>query len=226
MERKPRLILEFTEFNLQRMNSDDGNVSIGLAPNRSLSVNTFDKHQDALRSGLSRINTIMKSLTNSSAYKSLKSRLSFQDQIPSKLKILRIIPNNVDYYVYIEFEINEKVYDGCIKNILRSPKLSTNVFKDDRLVQSEEWKIKLEGLLIKTMKKFLDIPSGEYKLLKEEISCNNMITGEEIILREGEKINVIKTLIRENKIIIEYKSNRYSLVKDNFIYFNYWFIRI
>ena len=40
------LIREFSEFNLQRFNSDNTDVSIGLAPDNSLSVNAFDRQQD------------------------------------------------------------------------------------------------------------------------------------------------------------------------------------
>ena len=118
MKNRLKLILEFSEFNTMRLNSDNTDVSIGLAPDNSLSVNAFDRHQDGIRAGMSRINNIMKSLSNTSAYRNLKSKLTYEQQQPNALKILRVIPCNTDYNIYLSFIINEKEYNGLIKNIL------------------------------------------------------------------------------------------------------------
>ena len=47
MKRRNKLILEFTEFNLQRMNPDSVQASMHV-DDPQLSINSFDKHQ-ALR---------------------------------------------------------------------------------------------------------------------------------------------------------------------------------
>ena len=88
--RKNRIILEFSEFNLQRYNQDNAQVSLGVTSDPSMSVNAFDRHNDAIRFGMSRINGIMKSLSNSFAFRGLKAKLSFEEQRPEKLKILRM----------------------------------------------------------------------------------------------------------------------------------------
>ena len=85
-------IYEFSEFNLQRYNSDSRMVSVGTTTDPSLSTNAFDKFEDSIRVGMSRINNLMKSLSNSSAYKNLKQKLTFEKQTPTSIKILRIIP--------------------------------------------------------------------------------------------------------------------------------------
>jgi hypothetical protein len=224
MKKRLRLILEFSEFNAQRFNSDNTSVSVGTTQDPSLSINAFDRHEDSIRVGMSRINNIMKSLSNTSAYRNLKSKLTFENQKPSSLKILRIIPSNVDYNVYLTFIINEVEYDGVIKNILsKNPELTSNVFKTDSLVQNEEWQIRLKGLIINSFKKFIDISKGEYKVINDKIICYNVKTGAIKVIPKGSLVEVIRTMINENKIVIKHDNEVYNLTKDNFIYFNYWF---
>lgn len=215
---KTEKIYEFSEF------SDTRAMSGGNTTDPSLSVNAFDRHEDSIRVGMSRVNNIMKSLSNSSAYRSLKSKLTFENQRPSSIKILRIIPNNVDYYVYLTTTINEMEYDGVIKNILsKNPQLNSNIFKSENLVQSEEWEVRLKGLIVESIKKWLNIPPNTYKILNEQITCINLKTGELKTLSKGNVIEVLRTSINENKITIKHDSEVYNLTKDNFVYFNYWF---
>jgi hypothetical protein len=227
MKRKAKLILEFTEFNLQRFNSDNTSVSMGLVPDKQLSVNAFDRFEDDIRTSSSRINNIMKSLTNTSAFTSLKSKINFEKQNPTSLKILRIIPNNVDYFIYVSFIIADNEYDGVIQNILsKSPSFISNVFSDSRnLVQSEEWQIRLKGLLIQTIRKWLDIEPGKYKTLKD-IDCTNLTTGAIKTIKVDSTIEVKKTIPFENKIVIKFDNDLYNLTNSNFIYFNYWFNKL
>jgi len=227
MGKKNKLILEFSEFNLQRFNSDNTDVSIGLATDNNLSVNGFDKHEDSIRTGMSRINNIMNALANTSNYKSLKSKLTFQNQKPKTLKILRILPNNVDYFIYISFIINEKEYDGVIKNILSTnPIFISNALQDSNLTQTEEWQIRLKGLIIESLKKFINVEIGKYKLLTDKINCININTGNQKTITKDNIIEVVKTIMVENKIIIKFNNDFYTLTKDNFIYFNYWFLKV
>ena len=79
MSRKNKLILEFSEFNAQRLNPDSAHMGVSV-DNPQLSVNAFDKHEDAIRTGVSRINNILHSLANTSSFRALKSKLGLESQ--------------------------------------------------------------------------------------------------------------------------------------------------
>jgi hypothetical protein len=223
---KNKLILEFSEFNAQRLNPDSAQMGIHV-DNPQLSINAFDKHEDAIRAGISKINDILFSLVGSSQFRALKSKLALEDQQISSLKVLRIITTDrVNYDFYISFKIGEKEYHGMIKNLTsKSPVFSSEVFKDfESLVQSKEWIIRLKGLIVKTLKKWLRPDEGVYELLNPQIYCNSVELGKRIEIPKGEKVEVVTTF--EHKIIIKYKNDYYNLSNDNFIYFNYWFKKI
>ena len=131
-----KLILEFTEFNAQRLNPDSAQMAVHV-DNPQLSVNAFDKHEDGIRAGMSRINNILHSLSNSSSFRTLKSKLSLEDQKLQSLKILRIVnANNINFDVFISFKIDDEEYFGVVQNILdRNPIFKSEVFKDFDLVQ-------------------------------------------------------------------------------------------
>ncbi len=220
-------VREFSEFNLQRYNSDSRMVSVGTTTDPTLSTNAYDRFEDSIRVGMSRITNLMKSLSNSSAYKNLKQKLTFEKQTPPTLKILRIIPNNADYSVYISTVINEMEYDGVIKDILsKKPTFNSNIFKSDNLIQSDEWQIRLKGLIIESIKKWLNIEPNKYTLLNEKIDCINATTGNMRTITKGSTIEVLNTSINENKITIKIDNEICNLTRDNFIYFNYWFEKL
>jgi hypothetical protein len=221
---KNRLILEFSEFNMQRYSSDSRLISTGTTVDNNLSTNAFSRYEDSIRVGVSRINNIMKSMSNSGAYRSLKQKLTFEKQIPSNLKIQKIIPENTDYSIYVTTVIDKFEYDCIINNILsRNPTLNSNMFKTDNLVQNEEWQIKIKGLIIESIKKWLNIKPNKYTLLNDEIVCTNTNTGKIKVFKKGSVIEVLNTSLSENKILIKSENDTYNLTKDNFIYFNYWF---
>jgi len=219
------LLREMTEFNAQRFNSDSGGMAIHV-DNPQLSVNAFDKHEDAIRAASVKINGIMRSLSNSPQFASLKSKLSLSDQNIDSLKIIRISKlNTVDYTAYISFIINDHEYWGVIENILSDdPIFKSEVFKDNTLVLTKEWIIKIKGLIIKVLKRWLKPEDGNYKLINSNAFCLDVNSGELIELLYGSEVEVIKSF--DNKIIINYDNNIYSLSGDNYVYFNYWFLKL
>jgi hypothetical protein len=225
MKRKNNLILEFTEFNLQRMNPDSAQASVHV-DDPQLSTNAFDKHQDAIRQAMSRINDILYNLSGTNAYRSLRSKLSLEHQDIQKMKILRIVKsNNINYDVYITFTINDEEYWGVIENIMgSSPELTSEVFKDYDLYQTKEWIIKIKGLIIKTIKTWLKPEPGKYKLLNDEVICYSTETGKQLRMEKGIEVSLVRS--HDNKIIIKHESDYYNLVGDNFIYFNWWFEKL
>jgi hypothetical protein len=226
MNRKNKLILEFTEFNMQRMNPDSTAQAVGGVDDPSLSTNAFDKHADAIRQAMSRINDILYNLAGTSAYRNLRSKLGLESQDIQKMKILRIVKsNNIFYDAYITFVIDDYEYWGVIENVMSpNPEFTSEVFKDFDLYQSKEWIIKIKGLVIKTIKAWLKPEPGMYRLLNDELYCYSTETGKQLRMEKGIEIELIRA--HDNKMIIKYESDYYNLVGDNYIYFNWWFEKI
>lgn len=223
MKKRNKLILEFTEFNAQRMNPDSANYPMPNVDNPQLSINAFDKHQDAIRQGISRINGILTSLSSSASFRALKSKMALEDQNIQSMKILRIVKaNNVNYDVFISFNVADEEYWGQIENILdKSPSFTSEIFKDFDLVQSKEWIIKIKGLIIKAVKTWLNPEEGMYKLLNDEAYCYAVDTGRLLKLEKGTEVEVMRSF--DNKILIKYSNEYYTLIGDNYVYFNWWF---
>ena len=225
MERRNKLILEFTEFNMQRLNPDSVQASMHV-DDPSLSTNAFDKHQDAIRQAMSRVNDILWNLTGSNAYKNLRGKLALEEQDIKSMKILRIVKvNGINYDVYITFVIGDNEYWGVINGILTAnPDLESEVFKDYDLYQAKEWIIKIKGLVIKTIKTWMKPEPGKYKLLNDEVLCYSIETGRQLKMEKGIEIELVRSY--DNKIVIRHESETYNLVGDNYVYFNWWFENI
>lgn len=220
-----KLILEFSEFNAMRMNPDSTQMAIHV-DNPSLSVNAFDKHEDAIRAGMSKISNILNSLSNTSSYRALKSKFALEQQNLSSLKVLRIVNRDSSRYdAFVSFVIDEEEYFGQIIDLTaQNPSFKSEVFKDSDLIQSKEWVIKTQGLIIKLVKMWLYPEKGKWRVLNEQIICYSTETGKESILKKGVEFEVIRSF--DNKIVILYGNQYYNLINDNFVYFNYWFEKI
>lgn len=221
MKRSKNLILEFSEFNLQRLNPDSAQASIHV-DDPQLSINAFDKHEDIVRNAISKLGTLTKSLQNTTAYRALKSKLSLDDQDISNLKIIRIVKTtSYKYDVYLSFKIDEDEYWGVITDIISNPEFKSEVFKDFDLLQTKEWIIKTKGLIIKAIKNWLKPQFGKFKLVNDEVICYSNKTGKQLVLPRNSIIEVSKSY--DNRLIFEYESDFYTLTGDNFVYFNWWF---
>ncbi len=225
MKRKPRLILEYTEFNLQKMNSDSVQPSTHV-DDPQLSLNAFDKNQDLVLQANARLNSIMGGVMNTNTWASLRKAMMSDRQEVSALKILRILPNNSgDWDIYIEFIIDENDYWGVIRNITsRDTNLTSEVFKDQgNLLITKEWIIRTKGIILKTIKKFLTPETGKWRSLKEIIAID-INTGEEKILNSGTTIEVERSF--DNRIVFSISNKYYQLVGSNWVYFNWWFEKV
>lgn len=225
MKRKNNLILEFTEFNLQRFNSDSVQVAAHV-DNPQLSTNAFDKHQSAIRQAMSRIDDILFNLKGTTSYSTLRSRLSLESQDVESIRIQRIIKSNgVHYDVYLVIIIKGVEYWSKIVNILGpNTTLESEVFKDYDLYQPKEWVIKTKGVVINTLKTWLKPEPGKYKLLNDQVICYSVDTGKQIKMNKGIEIDLIRS--HDDKIIISHENVYYNLIDDNYIYFNWWFEKI
>lgn len=224
MKRKNYLIREFTEFNLQRFNSDSVQASTHVN-DPSLSLDAFDKHQDAIRVAMSRINDIMMNLKGTTAYSRLKSKLALEHQDIQSMKILRIVKNGIKYDVYLTVVIDDEEYWGTIEDILgMDPDFQSEIFKDMDLYQPKEWVIKIKGLIIKSVREWLKPEPGMYRLINDIVICYSVETGKQLKMEEGIEIELIRA--HDDKLIIKYGSDYYNLIGDNLVYFNWWFEKI
>lgn len=221
MKRINKLILEFSEFNLQRMNPDSVQASVHV-DNPQLSINAFDKHEDIIRQSISKLGTLNRALQNSNGYRALKSKLGLEDQDISNLKIIRITKSlGLKYDAYISFKIDGEEYWGVITNVISDPDLKSEVFKDHELIQTKEWVIKTKGLIIKNVKNWLKPQYGKFKLVNDHVDCYSSENGKLLVLPKDSIIEVLKSY--DDRIIFEYDSKQYTLRGDNFVYFNWWF---
>jgi hypothetical protein len=215
---------EMTEFNLQRFNTDSVQASTHVN-DPSLSTDAFNRHEDNIRVAMSRIDDIMGKLVGSSDYSKLRSKLSLEEQDIKSLKIIRIVKDGIKYNVYISFIIKDDEYWGVIEDVMsKYPDLQSEVFKDSDLIQAKEWVIKIKGLLIKIIKEWLKPEPGQYKLLKDEIICYSIETGKQLIMDKGLEIEVVRT--HSDRIIVKYNNDKYNLVGNDYVYFNWWFEKL
>jgi hypothetical protein len=212
---------ETTEFNFLRLNPDSVQASVSV-DDPALSINAFDKHQDSIRAAMSRINDILYNLSGTNAYKNLRSKLALEKQDITAMKIIRIVKsNNINYDAYVSFVIDEKEYWGVIKNILTTPDVQSEVFKDGDLLQTKEWVIKTKGLISKVVKTWLKPEPGKYSLINDEIICYSVDTGKMLKMEKGTEIDLVRAF--DNKMLIKHDNEYYNLIGDNFIFFNWWF---
>ena len=108
--------------------------------------------------------------------------------------------------------------------MLTNPELKSEVFKDFDLVQSQEWIIRIKGLIIKTIKNWLKPQFGKFRLIGDEINCYSNETGKMLKLPSNSEIEILKSY--DTQIIFKYGNDQYSLKGDNFIYFNWRFEEI
>jgi hypothetical protein len=225
MKKRNKLILEFTEFNIQRFNPDSARASVHV-DDPQLSIDAFDKHQDGIRQALSRVNDILYKIKGTSAYSTLRSKLALEDQDIQSLKILRVVKTEaLKYTVYLTLVIEGEEYWGEVEDIIGlNPTFTSELFKDHDLFQPKEWVIKIKGLVIKTIKTWLKAESGNYKLLNNQVICYSTETGKQLEMSEGIEVEVLKSY--DNKIVVKHENDTYNLIGDNFIYFNWWFEKL
>lgn len=224
MKRKNKLILEFTQFDAERMNTQNSTLSVAVE-DPSLSVDGHNRHLNRMSAAFSRINNILKSVATSGAYSNFKRDLLTEEQDIKSIKILRIIKSGIQYNLYFSLVISDKEYWGVIEDVLGTSNIDCECFKDPELYLGKEWIIKTKGIIKKVMINFLTkIEKGKWKLLNDEAYCYNPVDGKILILERGMEVEVIS--VHDNKITIEYKTNIYELRGNSFIYFNWWFEKI
>ena len=196
------------------------------ADNKNLSHGAFDKHIDDIMMSNVRLNDILNTIRSTNNIYDLKGDKSMDGLDITNLKVLRMFPlNEIDIDIYLSFDLGETNYYGVIKSFVINPDIQSEVFKDTNLFVNKEWGIKMRGLLLKTIKRWLNIPPNtKWKTLKP-IQCINIITGELSIIDEDIEVKVVQTL-SNNTIIVNVNDINCEIKGMNFYYFNYWFEQI
>ncbi len=220
-----RLIKEFNEFNAQRMGSDSSPMAMHV-DNPELSMDVFDKHADNIRSANIRLNGILNVLATSGGIFNFRKDKAEDGLDIRDLKILRIYPSNdINLDVYISFVISDTEYYGVIKNFMdENPTVYSEAFRDPQMFASKEWVIKIKGILIKSIKKWMIVEPGKYQSLKD-IKCTSENTGELVEVKVKTKFDVIRNYDFD-RIIININGTTCIVSGVNFYYFNYWFKKI
>jgi len=219
-------INETTEFNLQRLGADSAPNAVWSTDNPEMSLGSFDKNQNAITNAIAKVNDILFKLSRSNSLSNLRSKIALENQDITSLTIQRIIKrNSVLYDAYVKFIIEDLEYWGVIYNITaRNPEFKSEVFKDHELLQAKEWVVKIKGTVIKTVRNWLKPEPGNYKLINDEVVCYSRETGNMLKMNKDIVVKVIRSY--NDEITIQYKNDYYTLVDDNFVYFNWWFEKV
>lgn len=220
------LILEFTEFNLQRLNPINNNEPVVSPDNKQLSLNAYDRYVANNQSLMSRIDSIAygSNIGRGGLLSLYKKNVLLEEQNIKNLKIIRIFKNNnMDYDVYITFDIDDVEYNGMINNILSyKPSFTTNAFSDRNLIQTKTWQIRTNGEILRCVRTFLKPEIGKYKYINTDIiTIFSKITSTPYQLKQDDIITLINAY--NNKLIISIDGTIYELKNDTLIYFKWWF---
>ena len=219
-----KLLLEFTEFNNRKMNSDSVPQSTHVN-NPHLSLGSLNKHEINLRSSLSKLNDLYKDISKSTTGVNIKDGNKIEGKDIKNIKIQRIYPKDDIYLnVYFTFELYEKEYYGYINKInSENPILHSELFRDTSVFGSKEWAIRIKGNLIKVIKLWLNVKSGKYLSLKE-IDMSHKNTGHSFLLPP--KTQIILKSSNNDHMLISYENEDYYLRGKNYYYFNYYFTEV
>lgn len=216
--RKPNLIREFTEFNLNRMNADQTPMSVHT-DNPEFTQDAFDRHIDQLRDSNIALNNILKQVGSNKLYKIGGGTINGLDI--KNLKIIRIFKKDeIDIKVCLSFELDESEYYATIDDFMTSPVFKSEILSDRDINLTKEWLLKIKGLLIKVIKQWMYIKRGNYVALKD-IDCFNYDTGEIINIKKDSSIKVYRTI--EEGVVCEYNGVKCKITGMNYYYFNYFF---
>lgn len=218
-----RLLLEFTEFNAMRMNSDSVPQSTHV-DNPDLSMDGFSQFDANLRDSLKKLNHMYSEISRGGNLAvNLRSGESVDISDLKNIKILRIFPKDDIYLnVYFTFELGGKEYYGVIERINSTrPEVTSEIFRDINIQSNREWIIRVKGNLVKVIKNWMNPEEGYYISLKD-IDGFDETTGNMVLIPEGSKIKLIR-MIGDDSLLINFNEIDYILRGKNYFYFNYYF---
>ena len=144
----------------------------------------------------------------------------------TEFKILRIVRNNsLNLDVFISFVFDDEEFFGVFKNFnsVQREKLKTDMFSNFSYMD-DTYKIKLDNYFNKILNKWFSPKKGKYKTLKIVPTKNEV--GNISNLPNNCVVEVIYSTNDKDGnsyIKLKYKDEKYSLNKNDYYFFNYWF---
>jgi hypothetical protein len=149
----------------------------------------------------------------------------------TELKILRLAINgNQNINIYISFFFKDEEFFGVFKNFnwIQKEDMLSDLFTDSRFTYiNKEYRLKLNNYFRKILEKWFKPKKMEYIVLKE-LPVRDKI-GDKFMLPINSKIEVkYSNTDKDGNSFIRflYKGEIYVLNKNEYYYFNYWFISL
>lgn len=215
-----RIILEFSEFEHERLtNVDGGKSSANWIADPHLSYNAPFRAIDLGKEALLRFNAVMNSIMMDNTLYNSKTGMVKDIERISDLCIQRVINvDGVNIDIFISFKYDTTEYYGVIRKYNSfKPKFESELYHN--LSFTIEQKIKIEGIMIKAINSFLMIHKGLFITIKE-IEVKNKNTGNILVLPKNSKVEILNST--DNEIFILYKSNQYVVNGITYYYLNYY----
>lgn len=237
-----RKIYKFEEFSLLLENGGAGYSLSGGYPQSSvmnhqandysLSSDPGDRYEMNMKSSIFRLTSIIRTMIDTGAIQTgsaLGSDFSDIEKI-TELKILRIARNqNLLLTIYITFVVDDIEYYGVFEDYggFSKPLFKSEIQRDPDYTKN--FVMKLEGIILKALKRFFTPKKGMYKAatdvivqdkygVKHTIEAEKPVKVEDVINDEEDSYVQLDVKIGRNE------SETFFLEGISYYFFNYWFI--
>jgi len=195
----------------------------------SLSSDPSDRYEMNMKSGIFRLTSIVRTIIDNGAIQvGFGSDFSEIEKITS-LKILRIFKNdNTLLNIYLTFVIDDHEYYGVFENYggVRKPLFKSEVQRDPDY--NKNFLMKLEGLILKALKRFFTPEKGMYKALTDVVVQDKYGVKHTIEKNKSLKVEDVISDEEDSYIQMDVKTGRktnetFFLKGMDYFFFNYWF---
>jgi len=227
---------DFNQFSQGGVGPSSGLPGYGFAVDPQISING---HQDSpytdqytrtpmmINSLVDIMKNIYKDIPNN--YGTIKYDQFIEDVDDfSDFKILRLKENNnMNIDVFISFFFDDEEFFGVYRdfNFIQKQPLKTDFFTDDRYKYIDgEYKLKLDNYFRKILDKWFMPKNMNYITLKEIFAIDKMGDKESIPMSKSvEVVNSNSDKDGNSFVQFTYNNKLYTLNKNDYYYFNYWF---
>lgn len=223
---KLKRILEFTEFSDQRLIANPSIRNVAReTDDPQLSFDSYDKFSTNSEIANRKLTDIYVNVLAANINNSNRSEFDTLYSVLSNIKeltILRIFFNDsITATVYFSFKYEDVEYYGQILAFnTKEPTFRCEFLHNISPFRNREAHIKIKGIIIKAISKWLNVSHGDYTALKDFFAIN-IKTGKQCLFKEKTIINVV--LSSDSEIVFLYKGEKYRIDGKQYYYFNYFF---